>query len=167
MSVLLHYNNYNNWEELTHWKRPWCWERLKEGGEEDDRGWDGWMASPTQWTWIWASFGSWWWTGKPGMLQSMGCKASDMTEQLNWLTLLLVGSDTALKWGYEWGDTRMQRDLLCASALPSQLKPLSQRRPMASWIIKLNRRYRFDLQTFCYIQHLQPQAWVPPLRILI
>ena len=59
-------------EELTHWKRPWCWERLKAGGEGDDRGWDGWMASPTWWTWVWASFGSWWWTGKPGVLQSMG-----------------------------------------------------------------------------------------------
>ena len=58
-------------EELTHWKRPWCWERLK-AGEGDDGGWDGWMASPTQWTWAWASSGSWWWTGKPGMLQTGG-----------------------------------------------------------------------------------------------
>ena len=57
---------------LTHWKRPWCWERLKAGGEGDHRGWDGWMASLTQWTWVWASSGRWWWTGKPGMLQSMG-----------------------------------------------------------------------------------------------
>ena len=53
-------------------KRPWCLERLKAGGEGDDSGWDGWMASPTQWTWVWVSFGSWWWTGKPGMLQTMG-----------------------------------------------------------------------------------------------
>ena len=59
-------------QELTHWKRPWCWERLKAEGEGDDRGWDGWMASPTQWTWVWVSSGSWWWTGKPGVLQSMG-----------------------------------------------------------------------------------------------
>ena len=59
-------------KELTHWKRPWCWERLKAGEEGEDRGWDGWMASPTQWTWVWASFGSWWWTGRPGVLQSMG-----------------------------------------------------------------------------------------------
>ena len=57
---------------LTHWKRPCCWERLKAGGEGDDRGWDGWMTSLTQWTWVWARFGSWWWTGKPGVLQSMG-----------------------------------------------------------------------------------------------
>ena len=59
-------------EELTHWKRPWCWERSKAGGEGDDRGWDGWMASPIQWTWVWVSSRSWWWTGKPGVLQSMG-----------------------------------------------------------------------------------------------
>ena len=51
---------------------PWCWERLKAGGERDNRWWDGWMASPTQWTWVWANFDSWWWTGKPGVLQSMG-----------------------------------------------------------------------------------------------
>ena len=58
-------------EDLTHWKRPWCWEGLKAGGEGDDRGWDGWMSSPTGWTWVSASSGSWWWTGKPGVLQSM------------------------------------------------------------------------------------------------
>ena len=54
-------------KEPAHWKIPWCWERLKAGGEGDDRGWEGWMASPTWWTWVWASSGSWWWTGKPGM----------------------------------------------------------------------------------------------------
>ena len=58
--------------ELTHRKRPWCWERLKVGGEGGDRGWDGWMASPTQRTWVWVNSGSWWWTGKPGVLQSIG-----------------------------------------------------------------------------------------------
>ena len=62
-------NNLATWyEELTLWKRPWCWERLKAGGEGDDRGWDGWMASPTRWTWVWAISRSWWWTGKPDML---------------------------------------------------------------------------------------------------
>ena len=58
------------WEDLTHWKRHWCWERLKAGGEGGERGWDGWMASPTQWTWVWTNSGSWWWTRRPGMLQS-------------------------------------------------------------------------------------------------
>ena len=61
--------NAKNW---LNWERPWCWERLKSGGERDDRGWDGWMASLTQWTWVWASSRSWWLAGKPGMLQSMG-----------------------------------------------------------------------------------------------
>ena len=74
-------------EELTHWKRPWCWETLKAGGAGDDRGWDCWMASPTPWTWVWASSGSWWWTGKPGVLESMGLQSqtrlSDWNE-LNW-----------------------------------------------------------------------------------
>ena len=54
-------------KELTHLKRPWCWERLK-AGEGDKRGWDGWMASLTQWTWVWVDSGSWWWTGRPGVL---------------------------------------------------------------------------------------------------
>ena len=53
------------------------------------RGWDGWMASPTQWTWVWANFGRWWRTGKPGMLQSMDCKESDMTKRLNWSELIV------------------------------------------------------------------------------
>ena len=66
-------NTWTTWcKELTHWKWPWCWGRLKAGGEGDDRGWDGWMASLTRWTWVWVTSGSWWWTGKPGMLQSMG-----------------------------------------------------------------------------------------------
>ena len=74
-------------EELTNWKKPWCWERLKVGGEGDDRGWDGWKASPTQWKWMWASSGRWWWTGKPGVLQSMRSQrvgynwATELTEQ--------------------------------------------------------------------------------------
>ena len=70
-------------EELTHLKRPWCWERLK-AREGDNRGWDGWMTSPTWWTWVWASSRSWWWTGKPAMLQSMGSQSIDTTEQRNW-----------------------------------------------------------------------------------
>ena len=72
-------------EELTHWKRPWCWETLT-AGEADDRGWDAWMASPIQWTWDWASSGSWWWTGKPGMLQCVGSQrvGHDWATELNW-----------------------------------------------------------------------------------
>ena len=59
-------------QELTYWKRLWCWERLKAGGEGDDKGWYGRTASQTQWTWVWASSERWWRPGKPGMLQSMG-----------------------------------------------------------------------------------------------
>ena len=66
------FNTLATWcEELTHLKRIWCRERLKSGGEGDDRGWDGWMASLNQGTWVWASSRSWWWTGRPGMLQSL------------------------------------------------------------------------------------------------
>ena len=71
-------------EKLTHLKRPWCWERLRAGWEGDDRGWDCWMASPTQWTWVWVDSGSWWWTGRPGVLWFMGVQnwtqLSDSTE---------------------------------------------------------------------------------------
>ena len=73
-------------EELTYLKSPWCWERLKAGGEGDDRGWDCWMASLTRWTWVWASSGHWLWTGKPGVLQSMVSQRvrHNMTGQRNW-----------------------------------------------------------------------------------
>ena len=89
----------------------WCWERLKAGGEGDDRGLDGWMASPTWWTWVWVSSGIWWWTGKPGMLQSMGSQSrtwlSDWTK-LNWnelcslhLCLFYIWSTLLMPWF--WG----------------------------------------------------------------
>ena len=79
-------NTLATWcKELTHCKRPWCWERWRAGGEGDDRGWDGWMASLTRWPWVWASSGSWWWTGKPGVLQSMGSQRGghDWASKLN------------------------------------------------------------------------------------
>ena len=76
-------------KELTHWKRLWCWERLKAGGEGGNRGCDSWMASPTRWAWVWPSSGRWWRTGKPGMLQSMGSQRVGrdwVTEQQGYLT---------------------------------------------------------------------------------
>ena len=77
-------NTLATWcEDLTQWKKPWCWEGLGAGGEGDDRGWDGWMASPTWWTWVWVNSGSCWWTGRPAMLDSWGRKDSDTTEQVN------------------------------------------------------------------------------------
>ena len=68
-------------KELTHWKIPWCWEGFG-AGEGDDRGWDGWMASLTQWTWVWVNSRSWWWTGRPGMLRFMGLQ--NRTWQSDW-----------------------------------------------------------------------------------
>ena len=76
--------NWLIWKELTHLKKPWCWERVKAGGEGDNGGWDGWMASLTRWTWVWAGFRNWWWTGKPGVLQSMELQRVRHTEWLNW-----------------------------------------------------------------------------------
>ena len=76
-------------KELTHWKRLWCWEGLGAGGEGDDRGWDGWMASLTRWTWVQVNSGSWWWTGRPGMLRFMGSQrvGHDWATKLNWAEL--------------------------------------------------------------------------------
>ena len=67
-------------KELTHLKRPWCSESLKEEGEMDDRGWDGWMASLTLYTWVWVNSGSWWLTGSPGMWQSLRLQRVRQTE---------------------------------------------------------------------------------------
>ena len=75
-------------KELTHLKRPWCWERLTAGGEGDDRGWDGWMAALTQWTWVWVNSGSWWWTGRPSVLKSTGSQGV----RCDWATDLNCGS---------------------------------------------------------------------------
>ena len=90
----------NRCEELTHFKRPWCWERLR-AGEGDDRGYDCWMVSPTQWTWDWVNSRSWWWTWRPDMLQSMGSQrvGHNWATELNWtenepVPNLLITSNT-------------------------------------------------------------------------
>ena len=76
--------------QLTHWKRPWCWEGLGAGGEGDDRGWDGWMAPLTWWMWVWVNSGSWWWTGRASVLQFMGWQRvrHNWATELNWLLFL-------------------------------------------------------------------------------
>ena len=79
----LQYFGYLMW--TVHWKRPWCWKKLKV--EEGDRGWDGWMASPIQWTWTWAHSGRWWGTGKPGVLQSMGSWRVQATEHQHYIVI--------------------------------------------------------------------------------
>ena len=97
MLKLKNSNTLATWcEELTHLKRPRWWKRLKAGREGDERGWDGWMASQTQWTWVWANSMSWWWTGRPDVLQSMGsqrAKYISVTEQPQ------IGS---IKWFVSW-----------------------------------------------------------------
>ena len=80
-------------------KRLWCWEGLGAGGEGDNRGWDGWMASLTRWTWVWVNSGSWWWTGRPGVLRFMGSQrvGHDRATELIWsdvlATILGTGSE--------------------------------------------------------------------------
>ena len=76
-------------EEFTHFKRPWCWERLRTGGEGDNRGWDGWMSSLTQWTWVCINSGSWWWTRRPGVWWFMGSQRvrHDWATELSWSLL--------------------------------------------------------------------------------
>ena len=83
---LQYFDAKNLMRRTDYWKRPWCWERLKVGGEGEDRGWDGWMVSPTQWTWFWVNSRSWWWTERPGVLQSMGSQRvkHDWATELNW-----------------------------------------------------------------------------------
>ena len=81
-------------EELTHWKRLWCWEGLG-AGEGDNRGWDGWMASLTRWTWVWVNSGSWWWKRRHGVLRFMGSQrvGHDWATELNWTYIYLFFSN--------------------------------------------------------------------------
>ena len=114
-------NTLATWcEELTHLKRPCCWEGLGAGGEGDDRGWDGWMASLTQWTWVWVGSRSWCWTGRPGMWHLMGSQrvGHDWATELNWK---LLNRDL------DFFPSRTQEDSLCAvlcrSAVSNPLRP--------------------------------------------
>ena len=84
--------------ELTHWKRLWCWEGLGAEGEGDDRGWDGWMASLTRWTWVWVNSGSWWWTGRPGVLRFMGSQSRTRLSDWTDLNYGCPHSLLCLKW---------------------------------------------------------------------
>ena len=89
-------NTLATWcKELTHLKTPWCWERLRKEGEGDNRGWDGWMASLTWWTWFWTDSGSWWWTARPGVLWFMGSQTVryKWSTELNWSDEMLITDD--------------------------------------------------------------------------
>ena len=100
-------------EELTHWKRLWCWETLRAGGEGDDRGLDGCMASLTQRTWVWVDSGSWWWTGRPGVLWFMGSQrvGHDWAPELNSYTITeefwIFSLWLTLKMDYVWENTEI------------------------------------------------------------
>ena len=81
LKLKLQYFGHVMWRDDSLEKRPWCWERFKAGGEGEDRGWYGWLALLTWWTWVWVSFGTWWWTGKPGVPAVHG-----VTESWTWLS---------------------------------------------------------------------------------
>ena len=101
-------------EELTHWRRPWCWEGLGAGGEGDDQGWDGWMASRTRWMWVWVNSRRWWWTGRPGVLRFMGSQRvwHDWVTELKWTVLSFPGTSAGKEstmwetwvWSLGWED---------------------------------------------------------------
>ena len=104
LMLKLKLQSFGTWcEDLTHSKRPWCWERLKEGVEGDSRGWHGWMTSPTRWTQVSANSGSWCWTGRPGMLQPMGSQRVEhhWATELNWTECTSV-AQIALPWYFKW-----------------------------------------------------------------
>ena len=119
-------------------KRPWCWEGLKEGGEEDDRKWDGWMASPTRWIWVWASSRSWWWTGKPGVLQSRGSQRvrHDWATEQNWLKWKLLSvlrrrhllRWPSLRWESPLSALRPGQEATCLQISGTKLPTLSKAR---------------------------------------
>ena len=97
-------NTLATWcEDLTHLKRPWCWKRLRARGEGDDKGWVGWMASQTQWTSIWVNSRSWWWTGRPGLLQFTGSQS--WTRLSDWTGLMqkeMAIHSSILAWRMPW-----------------------------------------------------------------
>ena len=116
-----------SWEELTHWKTLWCWEGLGVGGEGDDRGWDGWMTSPTPWTWVWVNSRSWWWTGKPGMLWFMGLQRV----RHNWATDLIWSDATILA---VFIDLMIGLVWVCLLVLCSEVKPPASIKNDQMWL---------------------------------
>ena len=121
-------------EELTHWKRLWCWEGLRAGGKGDDRGWDGWMVSLTRWTWVWVNSRSWWWTGRPGVLWFMGSQrvGHDWATELNWTEMKVKTNLLTVSLGKAW--ERGERQLLASLLL---FLPTA-----VSWIVYLTQKTR-------------------------
>ena len=99
LMLKLKLHSFVTWcKELTHLKRPWCWERLKTGEEGDDRGWDIWMASLIRWTWVWVASRSWWWTWRSVCCSPWDRKESNTTERLNWTELNWIMFKCIIQW---------------------------------------------------------------------
>ena len=136
-------NTLASWcEELTHCQRPWCRERLKTGGEGDDRGWDGWMASLTRWTWVWASSVRWWRTGKPAVLQFIGSQRIGHDRRTTHKISFPTSEDTntftqELPW--KQGGDRCLALLCCESSLPWGVRLGTQHLPTET-----------EVNLFCY-----------------
>ena len=149
-------NTLATWREgLTHLKRPWCWERLRTGGEGNERGWAGWMASLTQWTRVWLNSRSWWRTGRPGLLQSMGLQrvGNDWATELNWTA----------PWEKSYGNSRQhvkrQRYYFHDNALYSQSSPSSSSHV---WMWPVGTMKRAERQRAAVFQL---QCWRRLLRV--
>ena len=103
-------------KELTHWKRLWYWEGLGAGGKGDNIGWDGWMASLTRWIWVWVTSGSWWWTGRPGVLRFMGSQrvGHDWAAELNWTDgnlVKLMEINLTMLWVFPMSPLSLQKSI--------------------------------------------------------
>ena len=130
------FNTLATWcEELTHLKRPWCWERLKAGGKGDHRGWDGWMASPTQRTWVWLDSGSWWWTGRPGVLRFMGLQRvrHDWATELNWIVSNLIFYSFTHAWSLQNVLVIISLKILRIQYFPLSAGRYNPRPPVDAW----------------------------------
>ena len=161
-------NTLATWcKELTHWKRPCCWERLKAGGEGDDKGWDGWMASPTQWTWVWVNSRTWWWTGRPGVLRFMGSQrvTHDWETELNWLNVKI----------YESQVSQVLPEVTCSGAQPCsfvyRLSTAASSWQPQSWGVVAEAVRSFPVTQHCLCalhisdEGLTQQCWLP--RVLL
>ena len=119
-------------------KKPWCWERLRVGGKGDDRGWDGWMASPTQWIWVWVNSGSWWWTGRPGVLWFMGLQrvGHNWATELNWTDTSINIFFTSIHCAIGSGNEKPKLDTWGIQCLPQSLSPFLLPHPCTfTWLI--------------------------------
>ena len=149
-------------EELTHWKRPWCWEGLGAGGEGDDREWNDWMASLTQWTWVWVNSGSWWWTGRPGVLQFMGFQRvrHSWATELNWTELKTLCHNLTASQARDPNQCPLSQ--WCHPTISSSVVPfssclnLSQHQDLFKWVSSLHQvakvlEFQLQLQSFQWI----------------